>query len=213
MDNTKVDNYSKSKAAIGEEIDNETLGGSKTHCDISGVVDYECKNDNEAILTIRELIQNISTKRGMSFSKIESKPPLKNINDIYGILPKDRDTPYEMKEILERIVDDSYLREYKANYGKTLICAYARLDGWSIGIIGTRLGATFLSLIRLVNILTNTIVVDISFSPVDSFIFANISGGGVFIAFANEDLSGKKPPNLIRHSFKYFISGEFSFGL
>ena len=82
----------------------------------------------------------------------------------------------------------------------------------SSGIIGTNLGATFLSLIRLVNILTNTIVVDISLSPVDSFILENISCGGVFIGFAKEDLSGKYPPNFILHSFKYLISGEFSFG-
>tara|TARA_B100000579_G_scaffold123007_1_gene99072 strand:- start:67254 stop:68891 length:1638 start_codon:yes stop_codon:yes gene_type:complete len=126
------------KAAIGEEIDNETLGGANTHCDISGVTDYKCKNDNEAIGIIRELIQSSEIKKGSNVSRIESLPPKKNIKDIYGILPKDRDTPYEMREILERIVDDSYLREYKASYGKTLICAYARIDGWSIGIIANQ---------------------------------------------------------------------------
>ena len=126
------------KAAIGEDIDNETLGGANTHCDISGVTDYKCKNDNEAIGIIRELIQSSEIKKESNVSRIESLPPKKNIKDIYGILPKDRDTPYEMREVLERIVDDSYLREYKASYGKTLICAYARIDGWSIGIIANQ---------------------------------------------------------------------------
>ena len=126
------------KAAIGEEIDNETLGGANTHCDISGVTDYKCKNDHEAIKIIRELIQSSEIKKESNVSRIESRPPKKNIKDIYGILPKYRDTPYEMREILERIVDDSYLREYKASYGKTLICAYARIDGWSIGIIANQ---------------------------------------------------------------------------
>ena len=126
------------KAAIGEEINNEILGGSKTHCDISGVTDYECKDDTEAIQIIRELIKNMKKEPDSIFSRIESKPPKKNINDIYGIFPKDRDTPYDMKEILERIVDDSFLREYKASYGKTLICAYARIDGWSVGIIANQ---------------------------------------------------------------------------
>ena len=126
------------KAAIGEDIDNESLGGSKTHCDISGVTDYSCKDDKEAISIIKELIGNTHKKLNMVFSRIESKPPKKHIEEIYGILPKDRDTPYEMREVLERIVDDSFLREYKANYGKTLICTYARIDGWSVGIIANQ---------------------------------------------------------------------------
>jgi len=123
------------KAAIGEDIDNETLGGANTHCNISGVTDYKCKNDPEAINIIRELVNNTEEKAGNKFSRIESHPPKKDISEIYGIIPKDRDKPYEMREILERLVDDSLLREYKAHYGKTLICAYARIDGWAVGVI------------------------------------------------------------------------------
>ncbi|MAQ31758.1 MAG: methylcrotonoyl-CoA carboxylase [Flavobacteriales bacterium] len=123
------------KAAIGENIDNETLGGADTHCNISGVTDYKCKNDTEAINIIREIINKTGEKYGEKFSRIISNPPKKDINDIYGIIPRERDSPYEMREILERIVDDSIFQEYKANYGKTLICAYARIDGWSVGII------------------------------------------------------------------------------
>ena len=123
------------KAAIGENIDNETLGGADTHCSISGVTDYKCKNDTEAIDIIREIINKTGEKYGEKFSRITSNPPKKDIKDIYGIIPRERDSPYEMREILERIVDDSVCQEYKANYGKTLICAYARLDGWAVGII------------------------------------------------------------------------------
>ena len=126
------------KAAIGEEIDNEQLGGANTHCDISGVTDYKCKDDQEAINVIRELINSIDTKHNVSFSKITPKAPKKNINEIYGILPKNRDEAYDIKEVLHRIVDDSFLREYKADYGKTLVCAYARIDGWSVGIIANQ---------------------------------------------------------------------------
>ncbi len=123
------------KAAIGENINNEQLGGADTHCDISGVTDYKCENDSDAINIIRELVNNLEKKSGNQFSRIASKPPKKNITEIYGIIPKDRDKPYEMRKILERIVDNSVFREYKADYGKTLICAYARIDGWSVGII------------------------------------------------------------------------------
>ena len=122
-------------AAIGEQIDNEKLGGADTHCDISGVTDYKCKNDDNAINIIRELVSNIGQTINYKFSRITSKIPKKDINEIYGIIPKERDQPYEMREVLERIVDDSFLREYKNSYGKTLICAYARIDGWSVGII------------------------------------------------------------------------------
>jgi len=126
------------KAAIGEDIDNETLGGADTHCDISGITDYKCKDEKEAFTIIKEIINSIAEKEKMNFSRIESKPPKKNVEEIYGILPKNRDETYDMIEIIERIVDDSFLRQYKANYGKTLICAYARIDGWAVGIIANQ---------------------------------------------------------------------------
>ncbi|MAZ57877.1 MAG: methylcrotonoyl-CoA carboxylase, partial [Flavobacteriales bacterium] len=126
------------KAAIGENIDNEKLGGADTHCDISGVTDYKCKNDEEAIHLIRDLIKSTRNGSLAGFSRIESKEPKKSLNDIYGIIPKDRSQPYDVKEIIERLVDDSFLREYKASYGKTLICAYARIDGWAVGIIANQ---------------------------------------------------------------------------
>ena len=126
------------KAAIGENIDNETLGGANTHCDISGVTDYKCQNDEEAIKLIRELIKSTRSQPLAGYSRIASKEPKNTITDIYGIIPKDRNQPYEMRDVIASMVDDSFFREYKASYGKTLICAYARIDGWSIGIIANQ---------------------------------------------------------------------------
>ncbi len=123
------------KAAIGENIDNETLGGSSTHCEISGVTDYESKNDQECLITIRDIVDKFGIPENAGFSREKSKPPKKREKDIYGILPFDSSTPYESKDIIERLVDESKFTEYKAGYGKSIICCYARIDGWSVGIL------------------------------------------------------------------------------
>jgi 3-methylcrotonyl-CoA carboxylase beta subunit len=123
------------KAAIGESIDNETLGGAETHTEISGVCDYKSENDEECLLTIRELMDKIGRFEQAGFDRKESILPKVEASEIYGILPKDRSKPYNMRDILNTIVDDSKLTEYKADYGKTLICAYARINGWSVGIV------------------------------------------------------------------------------
>jgi 3-methylcrotonyl-CoA carboxylase beta subunit len=123
------------KAAIGESIDNETLGGAETHTEISGVCDYKSENDEECLLTIRELMDKIGHFEQAGFDRKESILPKVEASEIYGILPKDRSKPYNMRDILNTIVDDSKLTEYKADYGKTLICAYARINGWSVGIV------------------------------------------------------------------------------
>ena len=126
------------KAAIGENIDNETLGGAKTHSEISGVTDYKCKNDIEAINLIRDLIEKIPTKKIENLSREKSLPPKKNSEDILGIIPRKRDKPYDMKDVIVRLVDNSEFIEYKKEYGKTIICGYARIDGWSIGIVANQ---------------------------------------------------------------------------
>ncbi len=126
------------KAAIGEDIDNETLGGATTHCEISGVTDYKYKSDKECLNAIKKLISKIGDDPKAGFNRIEAKAPAKDPKEIYGILPTDRTKPYEMREILERIVDDSELDEYKQDYGKSIICAYARVDGWSVGIVANQ---------------------------------------------------------------------------
>lgn len=123
------------KAAIGEDIDNETLGGSETHCEISGVTDYECENDEECLTTIRDIIDKMGAPELAGFNRSEPKLPLHKSDELYGTLPFDRAKPYDTKEILNRLVDDSKFTEYKAGFGKSIICGYARIDGWSVGII------------------------------------------------------------------------------
>jgi acetyl-CoA carboxylase carboxyltransferase component len=126
------------KAAIGETIDNETLGGATTHTEISGVADYKVKDDPEALEHIRALIHKIGTPETAGFNRIESVAPKLNEEEILGLLPASRNQPYDTYPILERLVDNSELQEYKKGYGKTLITAYARIDGWSVGIIANQ---------------------------------------------------------------------------
>ncbi len=126
------------KAAIGEDIDNETLGGATTHTEISGVCDYKVESDEECIQTIRDLMDKIGSFEKAGFNREEPKEPKRSPKEIYGILPDARNKPYEMKEIIECLVDDSKFTEYKKNYGKSIICAYARIDGWSVGIVANQ---------------------------------------------------------------------------
>ncbi len=126
------------KAAIGESIDNETLGGATTHCDISGVTDYKAKDDKDALDTIKRLINKIGDYNKAGFNRIDSKKPLASPNDIYGILPKSRADQYDMKEIIKRLVDNSDFDEYKKGYGQTIITAYARIQGWAVGIVANQ---------------------------------------------------------------------------
>ena len=126
------------KAAIGESIDNETLGGATTHTEISGVCDYKSENDQECLETIRELMSQIGAPQSAGFDKKEAVLPKKNLKDIYGILPKERTKPYDVREVIECMVDDSKYTEYKEDYGKTIVTAYARIDGWSVGIVANQ---------------------------------------------------------------------------
>jgi acetyl-CoA carboxylase carboxyltransferase component len=126
------------KSAIGENVDNETLGGAETHTEISGVVDYKVESDYEALDKIRSIISKMGKAKKACFDRIEATPPKKKPEDIYGIIPERRDTPYNMYEIIERLVDKSEFDEYKSNYGKTIICAYARIEGWAVGIVANQ---------------------------------------------------------------------------
>ena len=124
------------KAAIGE--DNETLGGATTHCQISGVTDYQCENDQDALEVIKNLVDKIGESSKAGFSRIKSAKPKLNPADIYGILPQSRTQPYDMKEIILRLVDDSEWEEYKEGYGQTILTGYARIDGWAVGIVANQ---------------------------------------------------------------------------
>ena len=126
------------KAAIGETIDNETLGGATTHCELSGVTDYKAKDDSDALDKIKSIIDKIGDFEKAGFSKIPAKNPKENPEDLYGILPKSRADQYDMYEIIKRLVDGSEFEEYKADYGKTLITAYARIEGWAVGIVANQ---------------------------------------------------------------------------
>jgi acetyl-CoA carboxylase carboxyltransferase component len=126
------------KAAIGEDIDNETLGGATTHTEISGVCDYNVENDQECLKTIRDLMDKMGHYEKAGFDRKEPVAPKVDPKNMYGILPADRNKSYDMKEIIRCLVDDSDFTEYKPAYGKSIICAYARVDGWSVGIVANQ---------------------------------------------------------------------------
>jgi acetyl-CoA carboxylase carboxyltransferase component len=126
------------KAAIGEDIDNETLGGATTHSQISGVTDYQCKNDAECLSTIRALMDKLGKPKDAGFSREKPAQPKADPKELYGILPSERTKPYDMRDVIKRLVDDSELTEYKEGYGQSIITAYARIDGWAVGIVANQ---------------------------------------------------------------------------
>ncbi|MCG1035437.1 acyl-CoA carboxylase subunit beta [Polaribacter sargassicola] len=126
------------KAAIGESIDNETLGGATTHCEISGVTDYKAKDDKDALDKIKFIVDKIGDYDKAGFSRTTSFPPKENEDEIFGILPKERNAQYDMLEIIKRLVDNSDFEQYKEGYGQTIITGYARIDGWAVGIIANQ---------------------------------------------------------------------------
>lgn len=126
------------KAAIGENIDNETLGGATTHCEISGVTDYKCKDDADCLTRIRNIMSKVGDYEKAGFNRETPALPKKDPKDIYGIIPDTRDKQFDMHEIIERLVDNGEFEEYKELYGQSIICAYARIDGWAVGIVANQ---------------------------------------------------------------------------
>ncbi len=126
------------KAAIGENIDNETLGGATTHCEISGVTDYKAKDDKDALDRIKTIMKSIGDFEKAGFDRTESFPPKENPDHIFGIMPAVRSEQYDTLEIIRCLVDNSEYEEYKPDYGKSIICATARIDGWSVGIVANQ---------------------------------------------------------------------------
>ncbi len=126
------------KAAIGEEVDNETLGGATTHCEISGVTDYKAESDKDALDKIKNIVDKIGDFDKAGFNRDKVRKPKEKIEDIYGILPGTRTQQYDMREIISRLIDDSEFEEYKEGYGKTILTGYARIDGWAVGIIANQ---------------------------------------------------------------------------
>ena len=126
------------KAAIGESIDNETLGGATTHSEISGVTDYKAKDDKDALDTIRNIMDRIGDFDKAGYNRKPAVKPEKDPEEIFGILPKLRHEQYDMKEVIARLVDNSEFEEYKEGYGQTIITCYARIDGWAVGIVANQ---------------------------------------------------------------------------
>lgn len=126
------------KAAIGESIDNETLGGATTHTSISGVCDYKSKDDEDCLQTIRNLMDKIGDFDKAGFDRKESAKPKLNEEEIYGLFPEERTKPYEVRDIIHRLVDNSEFDEFKADYGQTIVTGYSRIDGWAVGIVANQ---------------------------------------------------------------------------
>lgn len=125
------------KAAIGEDVDAETLGGAATHTEISGIADYKFKTEQECLDEVKKLMNKLGEKKKAGFDRIAAKAPKKNPEELYGVFPADGKT-YDMLEIIERIVDDSDFDQFKQDYGKTILCGYARIDGWAVGIVANQ---------------------------------------------------------------------------
>lgn len=126
------------KAAIGENIDNETLGGATTHCEISGVTDYKCKDDKDCLDRIKNIFDKVGSYKEAGFSRVEAKQPKKKVEDLIGLVPVAPGKQYDMREVIERLIDDSQFEEYKEGFGMSIVCGYARLDGWAVGIVANQ---------------------------------------------------------------------------
>lgn len=126
------------KAAIGETIDNETLGGATTHSEISGVTDYKAKDDSDALDTIRNIIDKMGAPQNAGFSRTKAESPAEDPDAIYGLVPNSRSEPYDMLEIIKRLVDNSEFQQYKEGFGKSVLTGYARIDGWAVGIVANQ---------------------------------------------------------------------------
>jgi len=126
------------KSAIGEDVDNETLGGATTHCEISGVTDYKHPNDEACLDSIRNIMSMLGAPENAGFDRIEPVKPKEKEEELYGILPENRDKPYEMMDIINRLVDGSEFEEYKKGYGQSIVCGLGRIDGWAVGIVANQ---------------------------------------------------------------------------
>jgi acetyl-CoA carboxylase carboxyltransferase component len=126
------------KAAIGEEVDQETLGGATTHCEISGITDNKFPNDRACLDHIRGIFSALGHLPQAGFNRVAPRPPVEKPEEIFGIFPADRSKPYDMLDIIRRLTDGSEFDEYKPLYGKTLLCGYARIDGWAVGIVANQ---------------------------------------------------------------------------
>ncbi|MBL7773236.1 MAG: acyl-CoA carboxylase subunit beta [Chitinophagaceae bacterium] len=126
------------KAAIGEDVDIQTLGGAVTHTEISGIADYKFKTEKECLDQVKRIIDKIGSQEKAGFDRIKSQPPTKKQEEIYGIISPENNKQYDVVEVIERLVDNSEFDQFKKDYGKTIVCGYARVDGWAVGIVANQ---------------------------------------------------------------------------
>lgn len=126
------------KSAIGEEVDNETLGGATTHCEISGVTDYKHPNDESCLDSIRNIMSMLGAPQNAGFDRIKPAKPKEDEQELYGIIPENRDKQYEIMDVISRLVDNSDFEEYKQGYGQSIVCGLGRIDGWAVGIVANQ---------------------------------------------------------------------------
>ncbi|XZF14176.1 acyl-CoA carboxylase subunit beta [Chitinophagaceae bacterium MMS25-I14] len=126
------------KAAIGEDVDIQTLGGAKTHTEISGIADYKFDTEQECLDQVRRIMDKLGARPTAGYDRIKAKAPAKDVNEIYGFVSVENNKPYDVLEVIERIVDDSQFDQFKEDYGKTIVCGYARIDGWAVGIVANQ---------------------------------------------------------------------------
>jgi 3-methylcrotonyl-CoA carboxylase beta subunit len=126
------------KAAIGEDIDIQTLGGAKTHTEISGIADYKFDTEQECLDQVRRIMDKMGETGRAGFDRATPAAPKKDVKEIYGLVTVDNTKPYDVVEVIERIVDNSEFDQFKEDYGKTIVCGYARIDGWAVGIVANQ---------------------------------------------------------------------------
>jgi acetyl-CoA carboxylase carboxyltransferase component len=126
------------KAAIGENIDSETLGGAATHTEISGIADYKFKTEQECLDQVKKIMSKLGDNTTAGFNRVKPVPSKNDQKDLYGLFPEGNNSPYDMTEIIKCITDDSVFEEFKMDYGKTILCGYARIDGWAVGIVANQ---------------------------------------------------------------------------
>ncbi len=126
------------KAAIGEDVDAETLGGAETHNAISGIADYKCKTEEECLDQVKKIISKLAKPASAGFSRIAPVNPAAPVENIYGIMSEDNTKPYDVLDIIHCMVDNDSFDEFKKEYGKTIICGYARIEGWAVGIVANQ---------------------------------------------------------------------------
>lgn len=126
------------KSAIGEDVDNETLGGATTHCEISGVTDYKHPNDQACLDSIRNIMSMLGAPQSAGFDRVKPAEPKENETELYGIIPENREKQYEIMDVVNRLVDHSAFEEYKKGYGQSIVCGLGRIDGWAVGIVANQ---------------------------------------------------------------------------